>query len=220
MGDLVHMFGVIEGSGGDNDEPAACCMNQKVRQEAVERPYGDLMEEWRGVWAVSSPECRHIIKIPWMSHYLLRNITITCTPKQIVAQGFCCCNRRLWLAACCLSRAHTLMYLPLGFLCSSLPFFQVVLSSTVSVDGHVLAVSDNMFVHNNSKHGRRARRLEPGESAENTMEYGETLTLQRCSVTPHLSCFILSHVYFIIHTQKHSTHRSKEQTATAGTWVA
>uniref|UniRef100_A0A3Q2XUZ5 EBF transcription factor 2 n=1 Tax=Hippocampus comes TaxID=109280 RepID=A0A3Q2XUZ5_HIPCM len=38
--------------------------------------------------------------------------------------------------------------------------FQVVLSSTVSVDGHVLAVSDNMFVHNNSKHGRRARRLE------------------------------------------------------------
>uniref|UniRef100_A0A3Q3FB53 EBF transcription factor 2 n=1 Tax=Labrus bergylta TaxID=56723 RepID=A0A3Q3FB53_9LABR len=35
--------------------------------------------------------------------------------------------------------------------------FQVVLSSTVSVDGHVLAVSDNMFVHNNSKHGRRAR---------------------------------------------------------------
>lgn len=49
MGDLVHMFGVIEGSGGDNDEPAACCMNQKVRQEAVERPSGDLMEEWRGV---------------------------------------------------------------------------------------------------------------------------------------------------------------------------
>uniref|UniRef100_A0A7N8XKV2 EBF transcription factor 2 n=1 Tax=Mastacembelus armatus TaxID=205130 RepID=A0A7N8XKV2_9TELE len=39
--------------------------------------------------------------------------------------------------------------------------FQVVLSSTVSVDGHVLAVSDNMFVHNNSKHGRRARRMEP-----------------------------------------------------------
>ncbi|XP_034004552.1 transcription factor COE2 isoform X6 [Trematomus bernacchii] len=49
--------------------------------------------------------------------------------------------------------------------------FQVVLSSTVSVDGHILAVSDNMFVHNNSKHGRRARKLEPGESAENSMEY-------------------------------------------------
>lgn len=43
----------------------------------------------------------------------------------------------------------------------------------MSVDGHVLAVSDNMFVHNNSKHGRRARRLEPGESVESTMEYGK-----------------------------------------------
>ncbi|XP_052385407.1 transcription factor COE1-A-like isoform X10 [Oncorhynchus keta] len=41
--------------------------------------------------------------------------------------------------------------------------FQVVVSTTVSVDGHVLAVSDNMFVHNNSKHGRRARRLDPSE---------------------------------------------------------
>uniref|UniRef100_A0A7N8YM56 EBF transcription factor 1 n=1 Tax=Mastacembelus armatus TaxID=205130 RepID=A0A7N8YM56_9TELE len=41
--------------------------------------------------------------------------------------------------------------------------FQVVVSTTVSVEGHVLAVSDNMFVHNNSKHGRRARRLDPSE---------------------------------------------------------
>ncbi|GAA6064988.1 transcription factor COE3a isoform X1, partial [Tachysurus ichikawai] len=39
----------------------------------------------------------------------------------------------------------------------------VVISTTVNVDGHVLAVSDNMFVHNNSKHGRRARRLDPSE---------------------------------------------------------
>uniref|UniRef100_A0A8C7LBE1 Transcription factor COE1 n=1 Tax=Oncorhynchus kisutch TaxID=8019 RepID=A0A8C7LBE1_ONCKI len=43
--------------------------------------------------------------------------------------------------------------------------FQVVVSTTVNVDGHVLAVSDNMFVHNNSKHGRRARRLDPSEAA-------------------------------------------------------
>ncbi|KAG8441059.1 hypothetical protein GDO86_006702 [Hymenochirus boettgeri] len=42
--------------------------------------------------------------------------------------------------------------------------FQVVLSTTVNVDGHVLAVSDNMFVHNNSKHGRRTRRLDPTEA--------------------------------------------------------
>uniref|UniRef100_A0A8C6WI10 IPT/TIG domain-containing protein n=1 Tax=Neogobius melanostomus TaxID=47308 RepID=A0A8C6WI10_9GOBI len=41
--------------------------------------------------------------------------------------------------------------------------FQVVVSTTVNVDGHVLSVSDNMFVHNNSKHGRRARRLDPSE---------------------------------------------------------
>ncbi|KAI3364739.1 hypothetical protein L3Q82_000895 [Scortum barcoo] len=41
----------------------------------------------------------------------------------------------------------------------------VVVSTTVNVDGHVLAVSDNMFVHNNSKHGRRARRLDPSEAA-------------------------------------------------------
>ncbi|XP_032794896.2 transcription factor collier isoform X1 [Daphnia magna] len=39
--------------------------------------------------------------------------------------------------------------------------FQVVVASQVSVDGPLLAVSDNMFVHNNSKHGRRAKRLEP-----------------------------------------------------------
>ncbi|XP_063781508.1 transcription factor COE3-like isoform X3 [Pseudophryne corroboree] len=43
--------------------------------------------------------------------------------------------------------------------------FQVVVSTTINVDGHVLAVSDNMFVHNNSKHGRRARRLDPTEAA-------------------------------------------------------
>ncbi|XP_061083716.1 transcription factor COE3-like isoform X4 [Conger conger] len=42
--------------------------------------------------------------------------------------------------------------------------FQVVVSTTANVDGHVLAVSDNMFVHNNSKHGRRARRLDPSEA--------------------------------------------------------
>ncbi|XP_017682760.1 PREDICTED: transcription factor COE2-like [Lepidothrix coronata] len=46
----------------------------------------------------------------------------------------------------------------------SIKDLNVVLSTTVNVDGHVLAVSDNMFVHNNSKHGRRARRLDPSEA--------------------------------------------------------
>ncbi|XP_070696702.1 transcription factor COE3 isoform X2 [Pempheris klunzingeri] len=52
--------------------------------------------------------------------------------------------------------------------------FQVVVSTTVNVDGHVLAVSDNMFVHNNSKHGRRARRLDPSEGTPPYLENGET----------------------------------------------
>ncbi|KAL5016784.1 hypothetical protein ScPMuIL_006373 [Solemya velum] len=43
--------------------------------------------------------------------------------------------------------------------------FQVAVTSTVAVDGPLLALSDNMFVHNNSKHGRRARRLDPTEGA-------------------------------------------------------
>ncbi|XP_067311773.1 transcription factor COE1 [Pseudorasbora parva] len=38
--------------------------------------------------------------------------------------------------------------------------FQVLVSTTASVKGHILAISDNIFVHNNSKHGRRARRFE------------------------------------------------------------
>ncbi|KAG7484610.1 hypothetical protein MATL_G00051720 [Megalops atlanticus] len=49
--------------------------------------------------------------------------------------------------------------------------FQVVVSTTVNVDGHVLAVSDNMFVHNNSKHGRRARRIDPSEGTPSYLEH-------------------------------------------------
>ena len=41
--------------------------------------------------------------------------------------------------------------------------FQVVISLNASVEGNLMAVSDNMFVHNNSKHGRRAKRLDPTE---------------------------------------------------------
>jgi hypothetical protein len=37
----------------------------------------------------------------------------------------------------------------------------VVLSTTVGLEAPLLAVSENMFVHNNSKHGRRTRRLDP-----------------------------------------------------------
>lgn len=54
---------------------------------------------------------------------------------------------------------------------------QVVVSTTVNVDGHVLAVSDNMFVHNNSKHGRRARRLDPSEGTPSYLEHGRHFLL-------------------------------------------
>jgi len=47
--------------------------------------------------------------------------------------------------------------------------FQVVIASQVSVDGPLLAVSDNMFVHNNSKHGRRAKRLDPTDGVYPTL---------------------------------------------------
>lgn len=44
--------------------------------------------------------------------------------------------------------------------------FQVAISQTVSIDMNtVLATSDNMFVHNNSKHGRRTRRMDASDSA-------------------------------------------------------
>ncbi|KAL6446296.1 hypothetical protein ACFW04_001120 [Cataglyphis niger] len=43
---------------------------------------------------------------------------------------------------------------------------QVVISTQVGVEGPLLAVSDNMFVHNNSKHGRRAKRLDPSDPGE------------------------------------------------------
>ncbi|KAL3312641.1 Transcription factor COE1, partial [Cichlidogyrus casuarinus] len=38
--------------------------------------------------------------------------------------------------------------------------FQVAVSTMPSVEGSLLAISDNMFVHNNSKHGRRAKRID------------------------------------------------------------
>ncbi|XP_066488960.1 transcription factor COE3-like isoform X8 [Tiliqua scincoides] len=59
--------------------------------------------------------------------------------------------------------------------------FQVVVSTTVNVDGHVLAVSDNMFVHNNSKHGRRARRLDPSEGTPSHLRLAATPCIKAIS---------------------------------------
>ncbi|XP_035257031.1 transcription factor COE3-like isoform X2 [Anguilla anguilla] len=59
--------------------------------------------------------------------------------------------------------------------------FQVVVSTTANVDGHVLAVSDNMFVHNNSKHGRRARRLDPSEGTPPYLDNAATPCIKAIS---------------------------------------
>uniref|UniRef100_A0A158R556 IPT/TIG domain-containing protein n=1 Tax=Syphacia muris TaxID=451379 RepID=A0A158R556_9BILA len=48
--------------------------------------------------------------------------------------------------------------------------FQVVLGTTPRVDGPLLAISDNMFVHNNSKHGRRTKRADPTEDISDSSD--------------------------------------------------
>lgn len=70
---------------------------------------------------------------------------------------------------------------------------QVVLSTTVNVDGHVLAVSDNMFVHNNSKHGRRAKRLDPMEGTDAYREYGTAFSFFIC--IQRLNCNLI-HIFY------------------------
>ncbi|KAF6780101.1 hypothetical protein AHF37_00780 [Paragonimus kellicotti] len=41
--------------------------------------------------------------------------------------------------------------------------FQVAISSTPAIERKLLCISENMFVHNNSKHGRRTRRVDSNE---------------------------------------------------------
>ena len=46
------------------------------------------------------------------------------------------------------------------------------------MDGPLLAISDNMFVHNNSKHGRKARRMDPtegGKAYKQPLKYASAL---------------------------------------------
>lgn len=68
----------------------------------------------------------------------------------------------------CIHKIHSLNRLLPNDSCSILS--QVVISTQVMVDGPLLAISDNMFVHNNSKHGRRAKRLDPTEGTEAALE--------------------------------------------------
>ncbi|TGZ76109.1 hypothetical protein CRM22_000031 [Opisthorchis felineus] len=41
--------------------------------------------------------------------------------------------------------------------------FQVAISCSPAIERKLLCISDNMFVHNNSKHGRRTRRVDPAD---------------------------------------------------------
>ncbi|VDM76047.1 unnamed protein product [Strongylus vulgaris] len=50
--------------------------------------------------------------------------------------------------------------------------FQVVLSTTARIDGPLLAVSENMFVHNNSKHGRRVKRVDTSDGIFSRFQIG------------------------------------------------
>ncbi len=50
----------------------------------------------------------------------------------------------------------------------------MVLSTTIILEPPLLAVSENMFVHNNSKHGRRTRRLDPIDGGASVFDF-ETL---------------------------------------------
>ena len=47
----------------------------------------------------------------------------------------------------------------------------MVLSTTIGLEPPLLAVSENMFVHNNSKHGRRTRRLDPIDGGASVSDY-------------------------------------------------
>ena len=58
--------------------------------------------------------------------------------------------------------------------------FQVAVSSALVVDtASLLCISENMFVHNNSKHGRKVRRL---DGTEGLTGYPHTLVPQVCLV--------------------------------------
>lgn len=67
---------------------------------------------------------------------------------------------------------------------------QVVISTQVMVDGPLLAISDNMFVHNNSKHGRRAKRLDPSEGTDAAPEPNH------CTFCFLLICFLFYFIFF------------------------
>ena len=75
--------------------------------------------------------------------------------------------------------------------------FQVVVSTSVDInlENQILAVSENMFVHNNSKHGRRVKRANPNalpnlpNNLPNSLQNNLPSSIQQNSnIHPILTC--------------------------------
>lgn len=102
----------------DQEETTMSLLHAVWIKTLGKRQWGGHMETWWRSGEVYE-QCHHQnADILWRSqgcHITYWEILLSpVCQKQIVARGFCQCNRRLWLTACCLSRAHTLMYLPLS----------------------------------------------------------------------------------------------------------
>ncbi|XP_055346435.1 transcription factor COE3-like isoform X2 [Paramacrobiotus metropolitanus] len=71
--------------------------------------------------------------------------------------------------------------------------FQVAVSTSIRADAPILATSDNMFVHNNSKHGRRTKRLDPIDGA---MPIIKAVTPAEGMCTGGSTCVIIGENFF------------------------
>lgn len=72
----------------------------------------------------------------------------------------------------------------------------------MSVEGPLLAISDNMFVHNNSKHGRRAKRLDTTEGTGNPSLSITGHPLAPDSTYDGLYIKISLHFFFVVNNNK------------------
>lgn len=189
----------------DQEETTMSLLHAEWIKKLGKRQWRGHMETWwRAVWAVSSPEYRHIMKTPVISHYLIRNITLTCMLKQIVVQGFYCCNRILWLAVCCPSCAHTLMYLPI----CSIPLLSGGLVQHCEC-GRPRPSSVWQYVRPQQLK-TRSESSQTGARRVSWEYYGiwwDTDTETQCHTS--FIFFISLRVCFIIHTQRRRTYWSK-----------
>ena len=66
--------------------------------------------------------------------------------------------------------------------------FQVAVATSNRPDAAILAASDNMFVHNNSKHGRRTKRLDPSDGMGESINWLIDWLIRLCmSLSPDVT---------------------------------